>query len=157
LEVALSFLAGLALWVLAMTLTARLSIHFPLTYSIAIAVILITQFSYIRSQREWTLKNAFFQSRFTLASFPLIFVLAAHWLVVLKPEVSTDGLSMHMAIADNFARNRAFTFDFHHNIWALMPVGADWAYSIVYVLGGEYAARLLNFIMLLAVVQLIFH
>ena len=41
-------------------------------------------------------------------------------------------------------------------IWALMPMGADWCYSVVYILGGEYAARLLNFAMLGTIGLLLF-
>ena len=37
-----------------------------------------------------------------------------------------------------------------------MPMGADWGHSIVALLGGEYAARLLNFAMLLAILTLIY-
>ncbi len=37
-----------------------------------------------------------------------------------------------------------------------MPMGADWAYSIVYLMGGEFAARLLNFAMLLALAGLLY-
>ena len=65
-----------------------------------------------------------------------------------KPEVSTDGLAMHLAIAADIANHHAFTFDFRQFIWALMPMGADYCYALAYMLGGENAARLLNLVML---------
>jgi hypothetical protein len=37
-----------------------------------------------------------------------------------------------------------------------MPMGADWCYTMVYLLGGEFAARLLNFAMLLLVEALLY-
>ena len=36
-------------------------------------------------------------------------------------------------------------------LWAVMPMAADFAYSVVYLLGGESAAHLLVYAMLLAV------
>ena len=80
-----------------------------------------------------------------------MFFLVAHWLVVLKPEISADGLAMHLAIPANIALHHQMTFEPARFLWAVMPMAADFAYSIVYLLGGEYATRLLVFAMLLAV------
>jgi hypothetical protein len=79
----------------------------------------------------------------------LAFVLAAHWLVALMPEISSDGLSMHLALPMAVARDGRWAFDFQHSAWALMPAGADSLYTGAYLLGGETAARLLNFAFLL--------
>ena len=86
----------------------------------------------------------------------MAFVGGAHWLVVLKPEASYDGLAMHMAAAANIAHHHAFTIDFRQFVWALMPMGADWCYGVLYTLGGEYAARLLNLALLAAIGLLLF-
>jgi glycosyltransferase involved in cell wall biosynthesis len=86
----------------------------------------------------------------------LIFILGAHWLVAMKPETSADGLAMHLAIPVNIAAHHAMTIQPGHLVWAVMPMGADWAYSIVYLMGGELAPRLLNFVMLLAVAGLLY-
>ena len=88
--------------------------------------------------------------------FFIIFLIGAHWVLVLKPEVSTDGLAMHLAIASNIALHHSFTIDFRQFVWALMPMGADWCYAVVYVLGGEYAARLLNFAFLVVIAASVF-
>ena len=74
--------------------------------------------------------------------------------MALKPEIGTDGLAMHLAIPMNIAANHRMTFEPARFLWAVMPMGADWAYSIVYLLGGEYAAHLLNFAMLAIVAGL---
>ena len=63
---------------------------------------------------------------------------------------------MHLAIAADFSAHHVFTFDFRQFIWALMPMGADYCYAIAHVMGGEYAARLLNFVMLVTIVWLIY-
>jgi glycosyltransferase involved in cell wall biosynthesis len=86
----------------------------------------------------------------------LTFVLGMHWLVVLKPETSADGLAMHLAIPANIAAHHAMTFEPSRILWAVMPMGADWAYSIVFLMGGEPASRLLNFCMLLAIAALLY-
>jgi hypothetical protein len=75
----------------------------------------------------------------------LLFILLIHWLLVLKPEAGADGLTAHLAVATNIAEHHAYTVSPVHLVWAVMPMGADWTYSIVYLLGGELAARLLNF------------
>ena len=85
----------------------------------------------------------------------LLFVLITHWFAMLKPEASADGLSMHLAIPANIAANHVMTFDPGRMLWAVMPMGADFTYSIVYLLGGEMAARLLNFAILLVLLGLL--
>ena len=74
----------------------------------------------------------------------LTLIATAHWLMVLKPEISADGLAMHLATADGIAWKHSFRFDVAHNVWAVMPMGGDWCFTIAYVIGGEFAARLLN-------------
>jgi hypothetical protein len=66
-------------------------------------------------------------------------------LVALKPEISSDGLSMHLALPAAVADQGYWPFDHTHTIWSLMPAGADALYTGVYLLGGEAAAKLLNF------------
>ncbi len=73
------------------------------------------------------------------------FVLLAHFLVALKPEISADGLSMHLAMPARVAADGRWAFDFLRDTWALMPAGADCLYTVVYLMGGEAAASLLNF------------
>jgi hypothetical protein len=84
-----------------------------------------------------------------------LFVLTTHWFAMLKPEASADGLSMHLAVPANIAANHMMTFDPGRTLWAVMPMGADFMFSIVYVLGGEMAARLLNFSILLVLLGLL--
>jgi hypothetical protein len=155
-EGTLAFLAGTAFWIFAMYLTLHLPVHYAATHLAALAIPVVMGYwmgrgSSRKLAAQWT---GLFRpapspgiTEFA-ASAGLAFVLAANWLIVLKPEVSTDGLAMHLAIPANIALHHAFTIDFHRFIWALMPIGADLAYSVVYSPGGEYAARLLNFAML---------
>src|SRR6185436_13284465 len=94
--------------------------------------------------------------RDVLALAAFLFVLLAHWLVALLPEVSADGLAMHLTIPMSVEHNRLWSFDFRQYTWALMPMGGDWAYTAAYLLGGEAAARLLNFAMLCVIPAVIY-
>jgi 4-amino-4-deoxy-L-arabinose transferase-like glycosyltransferase len=75
---------------------------------------------------------------------------------MLKPEASADGLSMHLAVPANIAAHHILTFHPGRFLWAVMPMGADFSFAIVYLLGGEMAARLLNFAILLVLLGLLY-
>ena len=141
-------------------LTARLPIHYPASYLFALALPIAAGYRHsLRLIRDWLdclrpRRHATVFEHVGLAV--LIFLAGALWLIVLKPEVSTDGLDTHMAVAANMAMHHAFTVDFREFVWALMPLGADWCYSVVWMLGGEYASRLLNFALLLSTLMLLF-
>ncbi len=160
LEGPVAVLGGTAIWILIMTCIARLPVHYRATYLVALALPLAISYPIARRLASGWL-DLLRPSRTPslpefLSVFLVAFVAAAHWLVVLEPEVGADGLAMHLATASNIALHHAFTIDFHRFIWALMPMGADWCYSVVYVLGGEYAARLLNFALLAVIGLLLF-
>ena len=152
LDGSLAFLAGTAFWIAVMTLVARIPIHYPATYLITLALPLAVGYPLTwRLARQWVqlFRPSWTPTLTEFGSVVLVaFVAGAHWLVTLKPEVGSDGLVMHLAIPSDIAIHHAFTIDFRQLIWGLMPMGADWCYSVVYMLGGEYAARLLNLVLL---------
>ena len=84
-----------------------------------------------------------------------MFVLGMHWLLVLKPEKSADGLAMHLAIPAGIASHHFLPFEPNLYMWSVMPMGGDFCYSIVYLFGGEFASRLLTFAALLLVLGLL--
>ncbi|MBC3386597.1 phospholipid carrier-dependent glycosyltransferase [Pseudomonas sp. SWRI179] len=73
-------------------------------------------------------------------------------LVAFMPEVGHDALAMHLFVPSHLAQRHQWSFDASTYVWAVMPMLADWIYSIVYMLAGETAARLSNsaFTLLLA-------
>jgi hypothetical protein len=83
------------------------------------------------------------------------FALFAQLLVALQPEVSADGLGIHLNIAASVARHGLWDFNFRHVVWAVMPMGGDWLWTVAYTLGGEMAARLMNFACLAVLAGLI--
>lgn len=156
----LATLTGVGLYVFLMTLLAYSPVNYPVVWAcILIAPILLDWRSVLKRTRYWTglVRSAQLRpwSERGAAAF-FTFVMMMHWLVVLGPEKSADGLAMHLAVATNIATRHQFTFQPATFVWAVMPKGADFAYSIVYLIGGEFAARLLNLAMLLLLEGLLY-
>jgi len=78
----------------------------------------------------------------------LLFVLGAHFLMSLMPEVSADGIAIHLTVPMHVAAHHVWHFDVSQVSWAVMPMTAEWCYTTVYLLGGEFAAKLLPFVFL---------
>jgi hypothetical protein len=157
---AVSFVAGLAVWALAIALLAPAPVHYAAVY----VALLVGVFAFawqdtmdVLGKVTANLRRPVAFDGSTYAAFSTVaFLLIAHLFAAIKPEVSADGLAMHLAIAADIANHHAFTFDFRQFIWALMPMGADYCYALAYMLGGEYAARLLNLVMLGSIAYLVY-
>jgi len=67
-------------------------------------------------------------------------------LVSLMPEVGHDGLGKHLFIAKYVASNGKWHFDVDQQLWAVMPMLVNWLYCLSYLIGGEIAARVTNFL-----------
>ncbi|HBY61168.1 MAG TPA: hypothetical protein DEH78_15205, partial [Solibacterales bacterium] len=133
-------LPGLAVLITAMSLTIALPIHYPLLYWIVVpaAVFLLRRRMRLPSWPNLSRMEA-------AAAALLIFALLSNWLMALKPEISADGLAMHLVIPARVALDHRWSFDVARFTWAVMPMGGDWAYTAAYLMGGEAAARILNF------------
>jgi hypothetical protein len=83
-------------------------------------------------------------------------MLIAHLLVVLKPDVSADGLAVHLVVPLQTQYFGLWDFNFRHATWAVMPMNGDWLYTAACILGGEPGARLLNFCELLLLCGLLY-
>ena len=151
-------LLGIAVYIFLMPFAARLPVNYPWVYACVLALPILANllalrasFQDLAARRDASSApgaNVWVSRRF-------LFVLITHWFAMLKPEASADGLSMHLAVPANIAANHMMTFDPARYLWAVMPMGADFTYSIVYMLGGEMAARLLNFVILLVLLGLL--
>ena len=153
-------LSGAGVYILLMLATARIHVQYAAVWTVVLLLpIAVDGRAAARriaalGRALWTWKPRSMAERAGVAL--LTFVLGMHWLVCLKPETSADGLAMHLAIPADIAVHHAMTFEPSRILWAVMPMGADWSYSIVYLLGGEPAARLLNFCMLLVLCGLLY-
>lgn len=67
-----------------------------------------------------------------------------HFIVALLPEVSFDALALHLLVPSHMLLRQQWGFDASLYSMAMVPMLADWLFSIGYMLGGETAARLLN-------------
>ena len=157
----LATLVGLGIYMLLMYAVARLPVNYPAVWVAVLALPLLADFhGAVVCLRRWTRAVAGMELRGAgeRAAFALLaFVLGAHWLLVLKPEVGADALAIHLAVPISFTANHAFMFQPARFLWSAMPMGVDFLYSIAHLLGGEYAARLFDFAMLLALVALLYH
>jgi Dolichyl-phosphate-mannose-protein mannosyltransferase len=156
----LAMLLGMCIHMFAASLAVHLPINYPVVYLLALIAPLAWN---LRSTVAWLsrirlLFTPMRLERWTVqAAFgALVFVLLSHWLLTLEPEIAPDALAMHLGIPESVAMFHKWAFDFKQVVWAVMPMGADWCFTIVNLLGGEAAARLLNFSLLLAIVALLF-
>ncbi len=157
---ALATLLGIGIYATIMTLTARLPVNYAAAWALLLALPIALDLRGTASRlRAWfdalraiELRN--WRVRAALAI--LLGVLCVHWFVALQPESSADGLAMHLAVPMDIAANHVMTFHPNLFVWSVMPMAADFSYSIVYLLGGEAAASLLNFALLLMLVALLF-
>jgi hypothetical protein len=145
---------GLALVSFGMGATAWLPIHRAWLHllwpGLALALEARALYAALRSLRTAIWRRASLAGY--LASVPVAFLVFVYWQAALMPEVSADGLAMHLNIAARMAAHGSFHFDVSRAVWAVMPMAGDWLYASAYLAGGEAAARLVNlaFLLLLA-------
>jgi hypothetical protein len=151
---------GLGFWVLAMTLVARIPMHYAAVWWALVAAPVVFNLRRARRLLATVVRAIAHIDLRTpadrIAFAALTMVLGIEWLAVLRPESSADGLAMHLAVSTNIAAHHAFVLEPSRILWSVMPMGADWIYSIVNLMGGEMAARLVNFAMLLIVEALLY-
>ena len=141
-------LVGTSLWVGMIAATAGLKMHFAPVY----AALLLGSLAWARGEvRETAMRIRAFASapvtrtwseRAWLAIAFAVF--AIHLFLVARPEVGYDANTMHLQISALVSDEHRFRFDATRYAWALMPLGADWAYSVANLLSGETAARATN-------------
>jgi hypothetical protein len=153
-------LLGIAIYAFAMTLAARIPVNYPAAWAAIVAIpILLDARGVVHRFREL---KALLRS-ISLPNWPertafalLAFVLCIHWFAALEPETSSDGLAMHLAVPANIAAHHAMTYRPDLFLWSVMPMGADFTYAIVYLLGGEPAVSLFNFTLLLSIAAIVY-
>lgn len=141
-------LVGVCVWVALVAATATLKMHFAPVY----ALILLAPLAFAWRDVRDALVRMHAGLRVTDSStwtergwLVLAFVVyVVHLFMVARPEAGYDANTMHLQISAIMADEHRFRFDVTRYAWALMPLGADWAYAVAYVLGGENAARAAN-------------
>ena len=114
------------------------AIHLPINYRWVYWVVLGLPYLTVRPLPRLSLPSR------SIGTLACGFFLAAQWVMVLKPEISADGLSMHLALPMEVARSHQWHFDVTRAAWAVMPAAGDSFFTAAYMLGGEGAAQLAN-------------
>jgi len=146
---AISALTGLALYVTFLALSAPFRIHYVAVWVALLALPIILNPGYLRRLTAFVTRAfapAPVASR--AAALPLLVLgisLLAHLVLIPKPEVGSDGLAMHLALPVRLAAHHLFAYDPGAFLWSLMPMAGTFSFAIAYMLGGEAAARLLDF------------
>ena len=156
----MALLLGLGAWIFAISLAVHFPINTRAVYTIALALPYVfgwrAAVALVRGMLPGDFAGGAGASRAqVLAIAILLFVLIAHLLVALKPETGADALAMHLVAPQLIAHEGKWDFDYERFAWALMPMGADWAYTAEYMLGGQAGTRLLNFAMLVVLAFMI--
>jgi len=148
LPASVSTLVGISVWSGVMAITAATKVHYAPVY---VAALLVPLFAWSHQTRA--LADALWRAliRPTTATGTervwisvTLTLVVLHLFVVAKPEVGYDANNVHLQFARLFAEYHRWRFDVTRYAWAVMPLGADYAYAAAYILGGEHAARLIN-------------
>ena len=142
-------LIGVVLWIGVIGATASLRIHFTPLYTIA----LLAPLAWSRGEaaaivisvwRRWHAEATRAGTFDILWTALLGTVTILHVFIVAKPEAGYDANTMHLQVPLLLAHGHRFAFDVGRYAWAVMPLGADWAFGAAYLLAGEAGARLVN-------------
>lgn len=148
---ALALVSGAGIWGLVVSLMAFTNWNWAAVHGLLLAIpaiaagrsILIRVRVALRSPRSGCQTAADYW-----AMALLLYLLGAQFLMSLKPEVSADGIAVHLVVPMHMAAHHGWHFDVSQISWAVTPMTADWCYTTLYLLGGEFAAKLLPFVFL---------
>ncbi len=157
---AVATLAGVSIWIGIIAATASLKVHFLSVYAVALILPLLcwwrTAAQALRRMCRVLLQRDLPMSATERGWMALLMaIVVLHLFVVAKPEVGYDALAMHLQIPMLMAEAHRWPFDVTRFVWAVMPMGADWAFTAAFLVGGEGAARLLNFCFAVLACQMI--
>jgi hypothetical protein len=156
----LAMLAGLA----AYALMTALFIGYPINTSLFYTVLLVLPIAFdrhgiaahIRAFTTWSGERTLVGFGPMIFGTAIVFLIAVHAVHSAVPERYADALALHFLIATTVEALGRWHFDVHTHLWAVMPMAGDFVFTIAHLLGGELAAKLLNVVLLLAIVGL-FH
>ena len=141
-------LVGIAVWIGLLCATGAFKIHYAPVYVLALLGPLV--FAWPEVIAAITRLRAFVSATESYSGTErgwialLLTMLALHLFIVARPEVGYDASTMHLQFVALVNDEHRWRFDVGRYAWAVMPMGADWAYAVAYVLGGENAARAAN-------------
>jgi hypothetical protein len=146
---AIATLTGVSIWIGIIAATAPLQVHFLSVYASALILPLLlwwrTSAAALHAVGRLLVQPGPTMRATERAWVALLMTMVVlHLFVVAKPETGYDAMAMHLQIPLLMAEAHRWPFDVTRYVWAVMPMGADWAFTAAYFMGGEAAARLLN-------------
>jgi hypothetical protein len=137
-------LLGLAAWMPFIALTARWPVHYAAVYwpLLLVPVVYALRHGLIPPLRRPRSPGARMEVLpVAAAAVPMFLALLA----ALKPEAGARALATYMVLPARFVEAHQWSFAVDEFSWAAEPAGAGFAFSLAWLLGGEAAARLLNY------------
>jgi hypothetical protein len=145
----LPILIGIGIWIAMVTATGGLRIHYAPVYVVVLLVPLAFAWrdtvDALARLRPLAAAGPVFGWTERIWVALLVTMIVLHLFIVARPDAGYDSSTMHLQFAILVEDMHRWRFDVDRYAWAVMPLGADWAYAIAYILGGENAARLANF------------
>jgi hypothetical protein len=86
----------------------------------------------------------------------LLLVLSVHMVYVALPERYFDALALHLRLPTVVAQEGRWSYDCTTFAGSVMPLNADAFYTVGYLLGGEGAARLVDFLFFAMILALLY-
>ena len=150
LKALLSLLVGLTLLALLVTVIAHFPVNRPAFYVSLFVATLIINFRGLREYwqclSQWFARPRSSTHRWGYAAAVLlVLVLLLQSIRAVLPETGGDGMGMHLVVASQLAYHHQWSFDPAMFTWAVYPLASEWIQGVGWILGGETAARLLNF------------
>jgi 4-amino-4-deoxy-L-arabinose transferase-like glycosyltransferase len=158
-ELVLCFILGEGLLGFAAALMGRTYFCYPAVFLVLLLIPVVLRRRWLTERfhqawhKFWTADQSWPGA---IAAALLALVAGIQFVLVLKPEVGADALAMHLALPAYVSIHHHWPYDVREFIWAVMPQTTDWAYTLAYSLGGEFAARLLNFANFAAILGLLY-
>ena len=129
-------------------LLAHFPINYPGVYAVGMALPLVIGWSaflkLLIELKLWCSAKPNEKLPIDWLELSIVVVSLIHYVTAFMPEVSHDALAVHLFIPSQLSLNHHWNSDVVLYVWAVLPLLADWIFSIAYMLGGETASRLFN-------------
>ncbi len=151
--------AGFGLFITVLVLLSHFPVHYRWTHLALLVAPLVLRrrrlIELVRASDPFGDPRAWTGVRELATLWMLLVVLGVQLFTSSRPETGMDALAYHLVIPHIVSVEHYFPYDFRSHIWAVMPIGGDWAYTLAYLQSGGAGVHLLNFGVLLAGAMLV--
>jgi len=152
-----SILLGAGIYGTIISLIAHLPINYPVIYSALLLMPLIIFNSRIQNI-FLNIKKTFKKETFvSWHDYLISALLVIYYLLALMPEIGHDALASHFFISSHIHDRHQWDFNFNNYVWAVMPALVDFINAIVFMLSGELAPRIMNYVAICLIAYFIYY